>query len=84
MLNTKDSSTSRLITTTAVTGTAGMVAALLAAAMMLTVAPRQAEAKPEFAQQTGKPCGQCHKNPAGGGDLKPFGQKFKDNGFKIK
>jgi hypothetical protein len=43
-----------------------------------------ASAKPEFAAQTGLPCGQCHANPAGGGKLKPFGEKFKENGFKVK
>ena len=43
-----------------------------------------ASAKPEFAAQTGMPCGQCHSNPAGGGKLKPFGEKFKENGFKVK
>ena len=51
---------------------------------MAAFAPSPALAKPEFAAQTGLPCGQCHKNPAGGGDLKPFGQKFKDNGFKVQ
>jgi hypothetical protein len=84
MRNTENSSTSKLIKTTAVAGTAGMVAALLAAAVMLTVGSRQAEAKPEFAQQTGLPCGQCHVSPGGGGKLKAFGQKFKNNGFKVK
>jgi hypothetical protein len=27
---------------------------------------------------------QCHTNPAGGGKLKAFGEKFKANGFKVK
>ena len=58
------------------------IAGLLA--MAVTVAPRQAAAKPEFAAQTGMPCGQCHSNPAGGGDLKAFGKKFKANGNKVK
>jgi len=44
---------------------------------------QSANAKPEFAAATGKPCGQCHQNPAGGGKLKPFGEKFKANGFKL-
>jgi len=44
---------------------------------------RPAAAKPEFAAQTGKPCGTCHENPAGGGKLKSFGEKFKANGFKL-
>jgi hypothetical protein len=60
------------------------MAAMLVAATTLTVAPRQAQAKPEFAQQTGFPCGQCHVSPGGGGKLKAFGQKFKNNGFKVK
>ena len=42
-----------------------------------------ANAKPEFAAQTGLPCGQCHQNPAGGGKLKSFGEKFKANGNKV-
>jgi hypothetical protein len=61
------------------------VAATLVVAGAISLAvPQQASAKPEFAAQTGKPCGQCHVNPAGGGKLKPFGEKFKANGFKIK
>ena len=59
-------------------------ATLLIAGAMSLAAPQQANAKPEFAAQTGKPCGQCHVNPAGGGKLKPFGEKFKANGFKLK
>ena len=62
-----------------VCGTA--VAALIAGAMLVTVS-QTAKATPAFAAATGKPCGQCHQNPAGGGALKPFGEKFKANGFK--
>ena len=50
---------------------------------MLIVLPRKAAATPVFAQQTGLPCGQCHENPAGGGKLKEFGQKFQANGNKL-
>lgn len=57
------------------------VAALFAA---VTLVPRQAAATPQYAAQTKLPCGQCHASPAGGGALKPFGQKFKDNGHKLK
>jgi len=53
-------------------------------AMLQLAAPTPAQAKPEFAAQTGLPCGQCHVNPAGGGKLKSFGEKFKANGFKLK
>jgi hypothetical protein len=56
----------------------------LLAAATLVVSSQQAVAKPEFAAQTGKPCGQCHANPAGGGKLKAFGEKFKANGNKVK
>jgi hypothetical protein len=49
--------------------------------MSLTVS-QQANAKPEFAAQTGKACGACHANPGGGGKLTAAGEKFKANGFK--
>jgi hypothetical protein len=57
--------------------------AALAIGWAVVAAPRSAQAKPEFAAQTGKPCGTCHQNPAGGGALKPFGAAFKANGFKL-
>lgn len=50
----------------------------------ITLGPRPAAALPQYAAQTKLPCGQCHVSPAGGGTLKPFGQKFKDNGHKLK
>ena len=59
------------------------VAALTVGSALVVAAPRSAQAKPEFAAQTGKPCGACHQNPAGGGALKPFGAAFKANGFKL-
>ena len=63
---------------------AGVLAIAGLLALTVTIAPRQASAKPEFSAQTGLPCGQCHSNPAGGGDLKAFGKKFKANGNKVK
>jgi hypothetical protein len=57
---------------------------IFASAAVAFLAPSPASAKPEFAAQTGLPCGQCHVSPSGGGKLTAFGQKFKDNGFKIK
>jgi hypothetical protein len=60
----------------------GMVVAGLIAATVLVTVSRPASATPQFATQTGKACGACHQNPAGGGALKPAGQKFKDNGNK--
>lgn len=60
----------------------GAAAALLIAGAFSVTVSRPANATPAFAAQTGKPCGQCHVNPAGGGKLKPAGEKFKANGFK--
>ena len=64
-------------------GACALALAGLVEATMLMM-PRQAAAKAEFAAQTGLPCGQCHSNPAGGGKLKAFGEKFKANGNKVK
>jgi hypothetical protein len=65
---------------------AAAASALALGAMVSTVVTvalsGKANAKPEFSQQTGYPCGQCHTNPAGGGKLKAYGEKFKANGFK--
>jgi hypothetical protein len=55
---------------------------MLAGAVSLT-GSRTANATPAFAQQTGKACGYCHVNPAGGGKLKAAGEKFKANGYKL-
>jgi hypothetical protein len=60
----------------------GSVALLIAGALSVTIS-RPANATAQFSQQTGKPCGQCHENQAGGGKLKPFGEKFKKNGNKL-
>lgn len=49
----------------------------------VTLMPRAANALPAYAQSTGKPCGFCHQNAAGGGALKPAGEKFKANGHKL-
>ena len=60
-----------------------VAAAMLIGGAIMIVTPRWAQAKPEFAAQTGKACGACHQNPAGGGALKPFGEAFKANGNKL-
>ena len=65
-------------------GLAAGIAGIALVAGALTLGPRPAAALPQYAAQTKLPCGQCHVNPAGGGDLKPFGQKFKANGHKLK
>ena len=61
----------------------GAAAAILIAGTMSVIVSQPASAKPEFAAKTGKPCGFCHQNPGGGGALKPAGEKFKANGFKL-
>ena len=53
-------------------------------AALLVVAPRHAEAKPEYAAKEGKACGYCHKNPAGGGDRNVKGKQYEDNGHTFK
>ena len=60
-----------------------VAATILVGGAMTLLLPRTAAAKPEFAASTGKPCGQCHQNPGGGGQLKPYGEAFKANGFKL-
>jgi hypothetical protein len=60
-----------------------VVAALTVGAVIVSL-PRPAAAKPEFAAKTGLPCANCHVSPTGGGKLKPFGEKYKANGFNIK
>lgn len=61
----------------------GTAAAMLIAGAASLVVSQPANAKPEFAASTGKPCATCHANPAGGGKLKAFGEKFKANGNKL-
>ena len=61
----------------------GATTALLVAGAISVTTSRPANAKPEFAAQTGLPCGRCHVNPAGGGKNTSFGEKFKANGNKL-
>lgn len=67
-----------------VIGVCVFAAATVFLGAMSLIDSRHANAKQEFATQTGQPCGRCHQNPAGGGALKPYGTKFKENGFKVK
>ena len=58
------------------------ILALFAAAVLLgagavAFVTKMAQAKPEFAAQTKKPCTACHVNPAGGGQLTAEGENFK-------
>jgi mono/diheme cytochrome c family protein len=58
-----------------------------AAALILGLAvfalPRPADALPSYAKQTGRSCGSCHVNPAGGGPRTAFGKAFAANGHKL-
>ena len=73
----------QLNTKKAVVLVCGTAAALLIAGALSLTVSRPANATPAYAQQTGKACGFCHVNPAGGGELKPAGEKFKANGHKL-
>ena len=64
-------------------GACGVAAAVLIAATAVTVSPRQAQALPAYAAQTGLACGRCHVNPAGGGPNTAFGKAFAANGHKL-
>jgi hypothetical protein len=57
--------------------------AVLGAALVSLVLVQPAAATVQFAKDTGKACGDCHTNAAGGGPLTPFGEKFKANGNKL-
>ncbi len=60
---------------------AAAAAAIAGATSLLVSLPAAATA--QFAKDTGKACGDCHTNPAGGGPLTPLGDKFKANGNKL-
>ncbi len=57
--------------------------ALLGTALVSLMFVQPAAATVQFATETGKTCGDCHTNAAGGGPLTPFGEKFKANGNKL-
>jgi hypothetical protein len=61
-------------------GAGGVTIAIFLATAILTVVPREAKAKPEFAASTGKPCTFCHTTPP---KLNATGKRFKANGFKL-
>jgi hypothetical protein len=75
--------TFNLFGTTAFALAAGVASAVLIAGTAVTLSPRQAQALPAYASQTGLPCGRCHVNPAGGGPNTAFGKAFAANGHKV-
>ncbi len=64
-------------------GAVGLAVAVLVAGAAATLLPRQAQATPAYAAQTGLPCGRCHVSPAGGGPNTAFGKAFAANGHKL-
>ncbi len=64
---------------------AGLIAGTATLLVLSTILlfPRDAQALPQYAQQTGLACGSCHVSPSGGGALKPFGKRFQANGHKL-
>jgi hypothetical protein len=82
-MHTKNCSVSDRFCVTVRCVAAGIGAAALLGAAATLVGSMPAHAKAEFSAQTKLPCGQCHQNPAGGGKLKSFGEKFKANGNKL-
>jgi hypothetical protein len=54
--------------------------AIAAFAAMLPISPREAEALPSFARQTGQACGACHTDFP---QLTPFGRRFKLGGYTL-
>ena len=74
----------RMKGTTGLTAIAGCaICALLFAATIVVVAPREAAATAAYGQQTGMACGQCHVNAAGGGKLTAFGMSWQAKGHKL-
>jgi hypothetical protein len=65
-------------------GAGGFAIAIMLAGAAVTLTSHQAQALPQYAAQTGLPCGRCHVNPAGGGPRNAFGNKFAKNGHKLK
>jgi hypothetical protein len=61
---------------------AGVAALAIGGALMIAV-PKPAAALPAYASSTGKACGACHTNPAGGGPRNAFGEAFAANGHKL-
>jgi hypothetical protein len=83
VMKCQDGSNDRTITEILVVGVSGLAVVGLVTAAVLVAAPRDASATPQYAQSTGKGCGYCHVNAAGGGALKGAGKRFQANGHKL-
>jgi hypothetical protein len=62
---------------------AAVAASAVIGGALIVAVPKSAEALPAYATQTGKACGACHKNPAGGGARTAYGEAFAANGHKL-
>ena len=62
---------------------AAVVTAIVVGGALTIAVPRSATATPAYAVATGKACGACHQNPAGGGPRNAFGDAFAANGHKL-
>ena len=54
---------------------------VVAAAVGVLAAPREALATRVFAKKEGKACSFCHVNPKGGGPRNPTGRDYEANGY---
>jgi mono/diheme cytochrome c family protein len=64
-------------------GLGAIAAALAVGGVVAITISKPAIALPAYAAQTGKACGACHQNPAGGGPRNAFGEAFAANGHKL-
>jgi mono/diheme cytochrome c family protein len=62
---------------------AAVAAVAVIGGALVVSAPQSAEATPAYSAQTGKACGACHQNPAGGGARNAYGNAFAANGHKL-
>jgi len=62
---------------------AAVAAVAVGGVLAIVAAPKPAAALPAYAASTGKACGACHTNPAGGGARTAFGEAFAANGHKL-
>jgi len=64
-------------------GLGAIIAALAVGGVAAISVSKPAAALPAYAAQTGKACGACHQNPAGGGPRNAIGEAFAANGHKL-
>jgi hypothetical protein len=60
-----------------------VVTAIVVGGVLTITVPKSATALPAYSSSTGKACGACHQNPAGGGPRNAFGEAFAANGHKL-